>query len=215
MYQIYELEYYPYDKYKSPHTETPTSKKGGGVLWSELWSTQIWSFHFWGVLWSELWSTQIWSLHWGGGSTLIWTLVNSNLKSSFGGGGTLIWTLVNSNLKSSFGEGTLIWTLVNSNLKSSWGRGGTLIWNSREGCSGEFGQKIYCSPETCLCITDSLSYTTYVETNYGSTVFLICFFQMSKDWHVVSDENSILIQYFNFPLHTRLLLWRTLRVSEN
>ena len=30
MYQIYELEYYAYDKYKSPHTETPNSKKGGG-----------------------------------------------------------------------------------------------------------------------------------------------------------------------------------------
>ena len=29
-----KLEYYPYDKYKSPHTETPTSNRvgGGGTL---------------------------------------------------------------------------------------------------------------------------------------------------------------------------------------
>ena len=100
-------------------------------------------------------------------------------------GGTLIWTLLNSNLKSSLGGGILIWTLVNSNLKSSFGGysdsnfghlksevfilgGGTLVWNSREGCSGEFGQKFTVHTETCLCITESLSHTTYVETNCNS-----------------------------------------------
>ena len=48
------------------------------------------------------------------------------------------------------------------------GGGGSLVWNSREGLSGEFGHKFTvwgkCT-ETCLCITDSLSHTTYVETN--------------------------------------------------
>ena len=45
------------------------------------------------------------------------------------------------------------------------GWGGFLVWNSRKGLSGEFGQKFTVQPETCLCITDSLSHTTYVETN--------------------------------------------------
>ena len=44
-------------------------------------------------------------------------------------------------------------------------QGGSLIWNSREGLSGEFGHKFTVHTETCLCITDSLSHTTYVETN--------------------------------------------------
>ena len=46
-----------------------------------------------------------------------------------------------------------------------WGGGGFLVWNSRKGLSGEFGQKFTVQPETCLCITDSLLHTTYVETN--------------------------------------------------
>ena len=46
-----------------------------------------------------------------------------------------------------------------------WGGGGFLVWNSRKGLSGKFGQKFTVQPETCLCITDSLSHTTYVETN--------------------------------------------------
>ena len=33
------------------------------------------------------------------------------------------------------------------------------------GLFGKFGQKFTVQPETCLCITDSLSHTTYVETN--------------------------------------------------
>ena len=46
---------------------------------------------------------------------------------------------------------------------NGWG-GGFLVWNSRKGLSGKFGQKFTVQPETCLCITDSLS---HVETNYG------------------------------------------------
>ena len=45
------------------------------------------------------------------------------------------------------------------------GGGVPWFWNSREGCSGEFGQKFTVHTETCLCITDSLSHITYVETN--------------------------------------------------
>ena len=45
-----------------------------------------------------------------------------------------------------------------------------MVWNSREGLFGEFGHKFtvwgYCT-ETCLCITDSLSHTTYVETKWS------------------------------------------------
>ena len=48
------------------------------------------------------------------------------------------------------------------------GRGGFLVWNSGKGLSGKFGQKFTVQPETCLCITDSLSHTTYVETNNAS-----------------------------------------------
>ena len=47
------------------------------------------------------------------------------------------------------------------------GGGGFLVWNSRKGLSGGFGQKFTVwgmRTETCLCITDSLSHTTYVET---------------------------------------------------
>ena len=122
--------------------------KGGWVLWSELWSTQICSLHCGGgVLWSELWSTQIWSLHFGGYSDL------------------------------NFGQ-----------LKSEvfiLGRGGTLIWNSREGCSGEFGQKFTLQPETCLCITDSLSHTRYVETKTGP------FIPFNLSLQTVSSNNFI------------------------
>ena len=39
--QYCELEYYPYDKYKSPHTELPPATWGGGVFQSKLWSSQI------------------------------------------------------------------------------------------------------------------------------------------------------------------------------
>ena len=47
------------------------------------------------------------------------------------------------------------------------GGGGVVFWNQipEQGCSGEFGQKFTVCTETCLCITDSLSHTTYVETN--------------------------------------------------
>ena len=48
-----------------------------------------------------------------------------------------------------------------------WGGGGGyffLVWNSGKGLSGKFGQNFTVQPETCLCITDSLSHTTYVET---------------------------------------------------
>ena len=40
------------------------------------------------------------------------------------------------------------------------------FWNHipEQGCSEQFGQKISGSL-TCLCITDSLSHTMYVETN--------------------------------------------------
>ena len=49
-----KLEYYPYDKYKSPHTETPTSNRGG--VYSDLNFGQLKSevFIWGGVLWSEL-----------------------------------------------------------------------------------------------------------------------------------------------------------------
>ena len=38
--RIWKLEYYPYDKYKSPHTETPTSNRIGGG-YSGVVKTQI------------------------------------------------------------------------------------------------------------------------------------------------------------------------------
>ena len=149
-------------KYKSPHTETPTSNGGGGreVLWSELWSTQIWSLHLGGgggVHWSKLWSTQIWSLKsslWGGvlwsklWSTQIWSLhgvgvVWSKLWATqiwslhLGGGGTLTWTVVNSNLKSSF------WGVLWSELWS------TQIW-SLHLVLLRIWTKIYCSHRNLL-----------------------------------------------------------------
>ena len=90
---IVKLEYYPYDKFKSPQTETPTSNRRGGVLWSELWSTQIWSLHL------------------GGGcSDLNFGQLKSEVFILGGRGGTLIWTLVNSNLKSSLGRGGVLWS---------------------------------------------------------------------------------------------------------
>ena len=52
-------------------------------------------------------------------------------------------------------------------LNFNFRRGGYFDLKFREGCSGEFGQKFTVHTETCLCITDSLSHTTYVETNKG------------------------------------------------
>ena len=37
-----KLEYYPYDKYKSPHTETPTSNLAGGGG-RDFWKSEIWT----------------------------------------------------------------------------------------------------------------------------------------------------------------------------
>ena len=141
--EIVQREYYPYDKYKSPQTETPTSNSwegGGGVLKSNTQSAKI-----------------CLNFNWGGG------VLKSNTKSGkiclnfnfWGGGGGVL----KSNTQSAkiclhfnfFGEGVL--------------------WNQipEQGCSGEFGPKIYCLrstvQETCLCITDSLPHATYVETN--------------------------------------------------
>ena len=67
----------------------------------------------------------------GVGGTLIWTLVYSNLKSSFGEGGTLIWTLVNSNLKSSFLEGAgVLWSeLWSTQIWSLHLGGGGVLWS--------------------------------------------------------------------------------------
>ena len=117
----FKLEYYPYDKYKSPHKKPPPARGGwySGVNFGQLKS-----------------------------EVSHWTLVNSNLKFSISGGGGVIleWTLVNSNLKSSFWGGVILeWTLVNSNLKFSIFVGGVL-WNQirEQGCSGEFGHKFYC-----------------------------------------------------------------------
>ena len=79
-----------------------------------------------GVFWSKLWSSQIWTFpKWGGYSGVNF----GHLKSEL------------------FRNG-----------------GGFLVWNSRKGLSGKFGQKFTVQPETCLCITNSLSHTTYVET---------------------------------------------------
>ena len=92
----------------------------------------------WGVVFrSKLWSSEIWSFpKWGGG------VFRSKLWSS------------------------QIWSFP----KWRGGGGGFLVWNSRKGLSGKFGQKFtvwgMC---TGMCyasrITDSLSHTTYVETN--------------------------------------------------
>ena len=98
-----KLEYYPYDKYKSPHTETPTSNREGG--YSDLNFGQLKSevFNLGGYSDLKLWSTQIWSLHWGGYSDLNF----GQLKSEVFILGGVLWseTLVNSNLKSSFWRG--------------------------------------------------------------------------------------------------------------
>ena len=122
---------------------------GRGVFQSKLWSSQIWSFSFGGGFRSKLWSSQIWSFSLGGG----YFRVNFGyLKSEvFHWGG-----LFRSKLWSS-----QIW---------SFSLGGGLFglkFLKAPFLSGEFGQKwlfeVNCT-QTCLCITDSLSHTTYVET---------------------------------------------------
>ena len=64
----------------SLHIRSPRflAYRGGGVFWSKLWSSQIWSFSLgvgWGVVVvgravfrSKLWSSQIWSFSLGGGA---------------------------------------------------------------------------------------------------------------------------------------------------
>ena len=90
-----KLEYYPYDKYKSPHTKTSTSN--------------FWGRGYSGVNFGNLKSEVF---HWGGGA---------------------LWSEIPE-------RGFL------ENL------GKNLLF------------EVNCT-ETCLCITDSLSHTTYVETN--------------------------------------------------
>ena len=53
------------------HPKSEVFRNGGGVFWSKLWWSQIWSFPKWGggVFQSKLWWSQIWSFPkwWGGG----------------------------------------------------------------------------------------------------------------------------------------------------
>ena len=104
----------------------------GGVFWSKLWSSQIWSFSFGrgGVFWSKLWSSQIWSFSLGEG--VFWSKLWSSQIWNFSLGGAL-WSEIPE-------RGFL------ENLDKN------LLF------------EVNCT-ETCLCITDSLSHTTYVETN--------------------------------------------------
>ena len=90
-----------------------------------------------------------------------------------GGGGGVFW--VRSDLNSAkkisfqFSGGGVFW--VRSDLDcgknfnfGGWGGAG-VFWNQipEQGCPGEFGQK-FLEALACLCITDSLSHTTFVET---------------------------------------------------
>ena len=99
----------------------------------------------------------------GGDSRVNFGHLKSEVFQNVGGGG---YSRVNSgHLKSEV-------------FRNGGGEGGFLVSNSRKGLSGKFGQKFFVQPETCLCITDSLSHTTYVETNktlgfYGSRVTLL------------------------------------------
>ena len=177
-------EWYPRGIQISLHIWSPRLQAYGGVFQSKLWSSQIWSFSVCvcgGVFWSKLWPSQIWSFSvWGEG----YFRVNfGHLKSEvFQLGGVFRSKLWSSQIWSSS-----VWGVFQSKLWLSkiwsfpWGGGGFLVWNSRKGLSGEFGQKCtvwgMCT-ETCLCITDSLSHTTYVETNqcftYPYIVLCMC-----------------------------------------
>ena len=117
---------------------------------------------------------------WGGGGfqSKLWSsLVISNLKFFiFGEVGCQNWKYSKCQEMAKFQLGGGGYFRVNfGHLWSSqiWsfsfsGGGCFLVWNSRKGLPGEFGQKFtvwgMCT-ETCLCITGSLSHTTYVETN--------------------------------------------------
>ena len=99
--QTHKLEYYPYDKYKSPYTETPTSNflgRGVGGGW------------YFGVNFGHL-KSEVFHL---GGRGAFWSEIPE--------------------------RGFL------ENLAKN------LLFEVN-------------GTETCLCITDSLSHTTYVETN--------------------------------------------------
>ena len=94
----------------------------------------------------------------GGGAILEWTLVNSNLKSSLRGGG-VFWSELWS---------TQIWSLQ---LVGGGGYSGTKFQNRGvlENLDKNLLFEVNCT-ETCLCITESLSHTTYVETNQNQYV---------------------------------------------
>ena len=127
-------------------------RRGGGVFQSKLWSSQIWSLPFggggyFGVNFGHLKSEVF---HWGGG------LFQSKLWSS------QIW---------SFPWGGGYFGVNFGHLKSEvfhWGGGA--FWSEvpespfLENLDKNFLFEVNCT-ETCLCITDSLSHTTYVETN--------------------------------------------------
>ena len=162
----------------------PATGGGGGLLWSELWSTQIWSLHLGGggggVLWSELWSTQIWSLHFGGGCTLIWTLVNLNLKSSLGGGGVLWSELWWTQIWHLHFEGGRYSGVVKTqsakiclNFNFRGGGGGGALWSEipERGSLENLDTNLLCVQKPACASQISLSHTTYVETNeinYGA-----------------------------------------------
>ena len=156
----------------------------GGVFRSKLWSSQIWSFslggysgvnwssQIWtfslggqGVFWSKLWSSQIWCFSLGGYSGVNF----GHLKSEvFHGGG---YSRVNfGHLKSEvfhWGGGAFWSKLWSSQIWSFSLGGGGAFWSEipERGFLENFDKKFTVQPETCLCITDSLSHTTFVETN--------------------------------------------------
>ena len=130
-------------------------------------------------------------------------MVISNLKSFFLGGG---YSGVNfGHLKSEvFHLGGGGYYGVNfGHLKSEvfhWGGGASLVWNSRTGLSGEFGQKFTVwvkRTETCLCITDSLSHTTYVETNKLTVSFLHSIVCLIPKWFDLSNYKRIFVFFLS------------------
>ena len=135
----------------------------GGLLWSQNWKYSKWqeikkwlNLNFRGggghsggmVLWSQNWKyskcQEIAKFQWGGGGGVVKSKLKVPKFQFFSGGGGVV-SSQNSKCQ---------------NFNFSGGGGDSVLPHSRN-----FEPKFTVQPETCLCITDSLSHTTYAETN--------------------------------------------------
>ena len=144
--EIVQREYYPYDKYKSPQTETPTSNswEGGGGGGSE-------------VKYSKCQDLPKFQFSGGGGVDLKSNTQSAKICLNFNGGGGVLKSNTKSGkicLNFNFWGGRVFWSQILKVPRSAyisifWGGGGTLEPNSRTGVFWRIWTKNLLSEVNC------------------------------------------------------------------